>query len=251
MKLRQLKLTLYFSLLVASCLILISSCGGNGSSVDSDSDTGELSFSVVYHGAADRHLPQAAVIDCAGEGVSTVEAAVFDPDDALLKRGGPWDCDAGQGTISSVPAGSGRTVVILGKDGDGDVVFRGEKSDIQVDVDSENDAGTIDCYAFITSLQAPTDGSTVNADIMGLAWNAVAGATEYHVLVSESSDLSDPVIDETATSENYTPAGLSDGQTYYWQVVAFDAYDNTGIESQIWSFTVDAQHQNTPPVAQI
>lgn len=235
-----------------SCVLLFMSCGGGNSfSNDSASDTGAVYFDVAYHGTPNELQPRAAVIDCAGEGIVIVEAAVYDPDDALLQRGGPWDCDAGQGTISSVPSGSDRTVVILGKDGDGDVVFRGEKSGIQVVADSENNAGVINCYAFATSLLAPTNGSTVNADVMGLAWNAVIGAFNYHVVVSESSNMSDPIIDEFATTENYTPAGLSSGRTYHWQVVARDAFDNTGIESQIWSFTVDAQHQNTPPVAKI
>jgi hypothetical protein len=252
MKFRQLKLKLFFSLLVAFLLILLSSCGsGNNSPDDFASDTGALSFNIVYHGTADKRKPQAVVIDCVGEGVSTIEAVVYGSSDAPLQRGGPWECEVGQGTITAVPAGSGRTVVILGKDGDGGVVFRGEKSDIQVDANGENDAGTIECYAFVPSLLALADGSTVNADTMGFAWNAISGATEFHVLVSENSDLTNPIIDETATTENYSPAGLSNTLTYYWQVVAGDAYGNAGIKSQIWSFTVDAQHQNTPPVAQI
>lgn len=226
--------------MIASCMFLLSACGGGNSTPnDSKTDTGALSFRVVYHKAAGHRQPQAAVIDCAGEGVVTVEASVYDPDDVLLQSGGPWDCEAGQGTISSVPAGSGRTVVILGKDGDGSVVFRGVKSGIQVDADSENDAGTIDCYAFVPILQAPEDGAVIHSETIGLVWNAVAGATEYRVRVSESSDLSDTIIDETTVTANHTPVGLSNGRTYSWWVVAGDAHANTGIESQIWSFTVN------------
>jgi hypothetical protein len=226
--------------MIASGMLLLVSCGGSNSSPDESApDTGALSFRVVYHGATDRRQPQAAIIDCAGEGVATVEALVYAPDDAPLQNGGPWDCEIGKGTISSVPAGSARTVVILGKDGDGSVVFRGAKSDIQVDAGSENDAGIIDCYGFVPSLQAPADGAVVNAEAIGLVWNAVTGATEYRVRVSQSSDLSDTIIDETTAAENYTPVGLSNGRTYYWRVVARDANHNTGIESQIWSFTVN------------
>lgn len=59
--------------MIASGMFLLASCGGGNSSPDdSSSDTGALSFSVVYHSSADRRQPQAAVIDCAGEGVSTV-----------------------------------------------------------------------------------------------------------------------------------------------------------------------------------
>jgi hypothetical protein len=245
------RLSAFLFAMTVSCMFLLSSCGGNNISNESASDTGDLSFHVVYHGAAGNRQPQAAVIDCAGEGVSTVEAAVYDSDNALIGSGGPWDCRIGQGTITSVPAGSGRSVVVLGKDGDGAVVFRGEKSDVQVDADSDNDAGIINCYAFVPILQAPIDRAVVNTNAMGLAWNAVTGATQYHVFVSESSTLSNPIIDDTAAIENYSPVNLSNDRTYYWKVVAVDTYGNTGIESQIWSFTVDAQHQNTAPVAQI
>jgi hypothetical protein len=226
--------------IIAFNMFFLSSCGGgNITSNDSKTNKGALSFQIVYHRSAVHRQPQAAVIDCTGEGVATVEASVYDQDDVPLKSAGPWDCEIGQGTISSVPAGSGRTVVILGRDGDGNVVFRGTKPDIQVDANSENDAGTIDCYRFVPSLQVPADGAVVNAETMGLAWNPVTGATEYHVRVSESDDLSDTIIDETISTENYTPVGLLNGRTYYWLVVAGDAYDNTGIESEIWSFSVN------------
>ena len=241
-----------FTILIA-CLVLLWSCGGGGSSSsdDSSSSSGALTFRIVYHHPEDRLQPKAAVIDCAGEGVATIEAVVYDADDEFLQNGGPWDCAAGQGTITSVPAGSSRTIVILGKDSNGDVVFRGYKSGVDVEADRDNDAGTIDCTAFVPSLRAPADGSVVNGDVVGLAWDAVAGAAEYRVRISENSDLTDCIIDATATTENFGPAGLSNSQTYYWQVAATDCYHHTGIGSQIRSFTVNASHPNTLPVASI
>jgi hypothetical protein len=235
------RLSMLLWVMIASGMFLLSACSGGGNtSNDSKTNTGALAFQVVYHNVAGHRQPQAAaVIDCAGEGVATVAASVYDPGDAPLQNGGPWDCEAGQGTISSVPAGSGRTIVILGKDVDGNVLFRGAKSGIQVDADSENDAGTIDCYAFVPSLQAPADGAVVNTETIDLAWNAVPGATEYHVRLSESSNLNDSIIDETTATANFTAMSLSNGRTYYWRVIAGDAYSNTGIESQIWSFTIN------------
>ena len=246
------QLNLILLAIIVSCGFLVFSCNGNSSSGDSASDTGLINFSVVYRGTSDTNFQsQSAVLDCAGEGVSTVEASVYDSDIVFLQDGGPWECDAGQGTISSVPVGSGRIVVILGKDSSGNIVFRGHKADIQVDNGVENDAGIIDCYTFIPSLQAPEDGAVVNADAMGLAWHDVAGASQYRVVVSENSDLTAPVIEETMVSVNYTPLGLSDAKTYFWQVIASDSYDNTGVGSQIRSFSVDAQHVNSKPVAEI
>jgi hypothetical protein len=235
--------------MIASGMFLLSSCGGgNSTSDDSASNTGALSFNVVYHSASDKGQQKATVIDCAGEGVSTVEAAVYDPDDALLKRGGPWDCAAGQGTIASVPAGSDRTVVILEKNADGKVVFRGEKSDIDVVANNENNAGTIVCNDFVPNLLAPVNGAAVEAGAMVLEWTDVNGATEYSVFVWNNSDLNNPIIDDITTSANFMPTGLFYERIYYWQIVAVDSAGNTGIASEIWSFKSPA---NTLPVAQI
>lgn len=99
---------------IASCIVLLCSCGGDNSSFgDAISDTGALNFNVVYYDSNGNLQSQAAVMDCVGLSVSTVEAVVYDPDGVLLAGSGPWDCDAGQGTIASVPAGAERTVVVL------------------------------------------------------------------------------------------------------------------------------------------
>lgn len=236
---------------IAIIMLFVSACGSSNTSNNSTTETGELDFSVIYHGFSGDTRMQAAVIDCTTEGVSTVEASVYDPDGIFLVGGGPWDCDAGQGTIAAVPAGSGRIIVILGMDSEGFIVFRGQKSDIQVDADNDNDAGTIDCYGFVPSLQAPVDEAVVNADEIGLAWNAVAGAIKYQVVVSENGNLSDPLINESTADQSYAPAGLSKGQTYYWQIFASDAFDHNGTGSKVRSFAIDDGHTNTPPNVQI
>jgi hypothetical protein len=248
---RQNKFTLIFLLLIVFSIFSLWGCGnGSSSSDDPGPDTGALRFSVVFHGAGDHSL-RAAVIDCAGYGIATVEADVYDADNAFLVGGGPWNCEAGQGTITSAPTGSDRTVVVLGKNADGHVGFRGQKTGIEIVAGTNNDAGTIDCHAFVTSLQVPADGAVINADTMGLAWNAVAGATQYRILISEDGNFTDPLINDIIITTNYTPLDLSDTKTYYWQVIALDAYDNRGVGSQIRSFTIDAEHVNSTPVAQI
>jgi hypothetical protein len=239
--------------ILAALTFLITACGGGKSDPDeSASDAGKLHFSLVYHGPDAGHLrTQAAVIDCASEGIATVEATIFDSNHDLLVNGDPWDCDTGQGTITAVPAGSERIVVILGKDSGGNVVFRGEKAGIRVVADKNNNAGIIDCHAFIPHLQVPADGAVVDDQAMGLAWYSAAGAFQYQMKVSQTSDMSDVVIDYLSSTVNYTPGGLSQGQTYYWQVIAVDAYGNKGVGSQIRSFVIDQKHANSPPSAQI
>lgn len=246
------RLRIIVQISIAINMLLLAACGnGNNTPNDSTADTGELTFSVIYHSSNGDTRMQAAVIDCAGEGVSTVEASVYNSDGVFLVGGGPWACDAGYGTIKSIPAGGGRTIIILGKNINGDVIFRGEKSNVDVFAEAENDVGTIDCYAFVPSLRAPTDGSVVNASAMGLVWDAVPGAIGYHVIVSENSDLNAPLIDDATTYPNYSPTSLSNGSTYYWQVVAEDSHNHSGIVSSLWYFTVDEAHVNNPPEAKI
>jgi hypothetical protein len=221
--------------LIVSCFILLTACSGDNTSDHSNAETGELHFTVVYH--SDNAPQSGAKLDCIGEGVATVEAQVYGPDETHLKSGGPWDCDDGQGTITTVPAGNDRTVVILGKDSRGEVVFRGHRSGLQIDADSDNDVGTVDCYTFVPNLLTPDDGSNVDADTVRLSWNDVAGAMDYRVIVSVHDDLSNPLIDEITANAHFMPSGLSGNQTYYWQVTANDSYQNTGIGSNISSFT--------------
>jgi hypothetical protein len=84
---------------------------------------------------------------------------------------------------------------------------------------------------------------------MEFTWNDVTGAIEYHIIVSESSSLSDSIIDATATADHYKPSELSDATIYYWQVIASDAYNNKGPGSQTWSFATDTGHTNNQPIA--
>jgi hypothetical protein len=47
---------------------------------------------------------------------------------------------------------------------------------------------------------------------MVLQWEVVSGATEYHVLVSQNSDMSDPVIGDVTTKANDAPCGKNQRQ---------------------------------------
>lgn len=241
----------FFWIGILSGILMLLACGGSGSSTDAIFDTGALNFRIAYQGAEKGQRFKAAVIDCAGEGIATIEAEVYDSNFTSLSVGGPWDCDAGHGTIRSVPAGSDRIIVVLGKNSAGNIVFRGEKSGIDVVSGRENNAGTIDCTLFVPNLLTPADGSVVGDTAMGLSWQYVAGADSYRIIVSEKSDPNDPIIDTTTTVENYTPSGLSDTKTYYWHVAAIDTFQHQGVVSSVWSFTVNSSVENTSPVANI
>lgn len=232
------------------CPYLLWACG-SGSSDGSKPGSGALSFRISYFNTKADFVAPAAVIDCAGQGIDTVEAAVYKMSNALLAEGGPWDCGLGQGVISSVPAGSDLKIVVLGRNSEGRVAFRGLKSGLKVTAGANNDAGIIDCHTFSPILLAPVDGSTVHPNTMKLAWSNVAGASEYQIIVSENSDLTNPLIDSITDSINFLPLGLADTRTYFWQVSARDASANTGVGSQIWSFCADEGHINIEPTVQI
>lgn len=242
MQFRQIKPKRNFFLLLVTllCLFLFWSCGvGKSPSEDSASGAGALSFNIVYHDGTDGSLrSRAAKLDCADLGIATVEARVYGPDDQDPAVGGPWNCGDGQGTIFSVPAGSDRTVVVLGKDADENITLRGHKSGITVVADSENNAGTIGCYDFVPDLWAPGDDAVYGQGIVFLEWEPIAGATKYRVLVSQNSDMSNPVIDELTATATFTPSGLASEMTYYWQVFASDSNGNRGSGSQIWSIAI-------------
>jgi len=122
-------------------IILVSACGD---AIYSTSETGSITFSVEWQGAPSESPGRyTAVLNCAAAGVATVEAEVYDENDSYLAGGGPWNCDDHSGTITGVPAGSNRKVVILGKDSSGNVLYRGEATGITVIANQSTDAGTI------------------------------------------------------------------------------------------------------------
>jgi hypothetical protein len=72
-----------------------------------------------------------------------------------LPSGGPWDCEAHQGTITGVPAGSNRKFVILGKDSSGNVLYRGETTGRTVSANQLTTTDTIVAECCIPMYQYP------------------------------------------------------------------------------------------------
>lgn len=241
MKFKEIKTrpTALILFVIVFALLFFCGCTDNrDDSSDRNSGSGSLKFSIIYHGTASDKNAIAAVIDCAAEGVSTIEAHVYDQDNTLLISGGPWRCSVGQGTINAVPAGNNRSVVVIGKDAEDNVIFRGENPSVNVVAGQQNDAGTVDCYAFVPTPDLPADKTLTEVDTISFSWSAVAGASEYVIKVSENSHLTPPLIDETITATAYAPSNLSKGRTYYWQVFARDSHGNEGIGSNVRSVEV-------------
>jgi hypothetical protein len=87
------------------------------------------------------------------------------------------------------------------------------------------------------NLSFPADGSSAFV-LSTFAWNRVGGATCYRIQVAIDPDFSVLPISDTVCTTSYTPSGLlSEGDTYYWRVGAFNLCDD-GPWSEEREFTV-------------
>ncbi|VAW33363.1 T1SS secreted agglutinin (RTX), partial [hydrothermal vent metagenome] len=80
------------------------------------------------------------------------------------------------------------------------------------------------------------------------SWQTASDADSYQLLVSEQSDLSSPVIDQSgiiSPTTSFNATGLTSDTLYYWGVVASNVTGDT--QSTTRSFTT--LHVNTPPTA--
>lgn len=87
------------------------------------------------------------------------------------------------------------------------------------------------------ALAEPADQAVDVLVVTDLTWYAVPDAEYYHLLLSASPDLSDPIVDQSDLVDTvYTVSGLDNNTTYYWQVTA----RNVAVDedpSSSWSFT--------------
>ena len=101
-------------------------------------------------------------------------------------------------------------------------------------------------------LATPVDGADVPGTRVAFAWDAVPGAVDYHIRVSESPDLKWVVSPVFEKLTSHTPSGgaprwqapeeglLNPGQTYFWQVRARNGEGLWGPWSQTARFTPQA-----------
>ena len=91
------------------------------------------------------------------------------------------------------------------------------------------------------TLLAPDNGGTVRDSTPTFDWSSATDAVEYELWVDDDSDFSLPEILENISTDAYTPAlDLPDGN-YFWRVRAYDAANNAGDFSPVWSFVIDTR----------
>lgn len=203
------------ALLIALCLLFPVSCSMDGGGEDPAGD-GSVAFSLEFPESPWSQARQAPVYnravvstDCAAYGISSIEAFVYDEEDKLIARGGPWDCVQGSGTVPEVAAGENRRIVISCRDESGAVLYSGERTGILVEEGVTADAGVIDVRS---TNHAPVLANI--ADTSGL----VTGTVDTPVVLSPSDILAtDEDEDDILT---YEVGGLLDGSVNFG--AAFD-----------------------------
>ena len=243
--------TLQLILLCVLQIILLWGCGGDtsepaqsGGLASTSTDTGSASFAVQWHTAdpADRAatVVRQAIEDCESAGVASISCEVYDESHNQIASGGPWDCEAHEGRIKEIPAGSNRTLIALGwnsKGGAGDIVFRGQtENNIIINPGAVADAGTINAYSFIPALYAPGNNAQVDPNNVSLEWELLENANEYLVQVAEDAQFNTIIINETTPATTYAPSTLEPSKEYFWKISAIDIHDNIGAESEVRSF---------------
>jgi len=85
-------------------------------------------------------------------------------------------------------------------------------------------------------LTAPAIGATGQSLVIPLKWNAVLGATSYHVQVSPNIGFATLTMDKITTEPTIQTSGLELTKRYYWRVSAISA-QGEGTYSTRWNFT--------------
>ena len=213
-------------------------------------ETGAIRFNVEWQGTplstsdSSIHAPSAE-LDCAASGIFFVEARVYDESNLLLASG-EWSCNTHSGTITGIQAGSNRTLVILGKDSQGNNIFLGGPlGGITILPNQVYNAGIITAIPYSISLVSPAnDSSIVNCNFSFHWFGAIVG--KFEIQIDGNVDFSSSILTQILNENSYTPANLYPGK-YYWRVRAIDSLGNVSKWSETWNCTVLNTTGQPPP----
>jgi hypothetical protein len=202
------------------------------SSRETRKGTGSLAFTVDWVGETQEPQTTArAAIDCVGREVATIEGALYTSDNEMITSRA-WPCDAHGGTLENIPAPqSDISLLLVGKNNDGDITYRGAKGGLSIRAGVDNQAGTVDIFRFIPPKAIPADRPNT------IQWNPVEGAASYRVTISTSEEFSSTAIDAQTTEPTFTARGLAPGSVHYVRIYARDVVGNESAGSQTTTFT--------------
>jgi len=220
-----------FVLSAVLCLgfALLATCGGGGGSGQTSGGTG--SIAVQLH-VGDQQGVTVAQIICGQTPIVDVVAQVYDETNTLIASGGPWACEAHEGTISDVPAGCARTVVVLGRDEGSVNVYRGQVT-ICVVANQNNPADVVLTPFSAPTIVSPTGGTCFSGD--SLMWDSpwAEFALQFALDNDGTFDFNNPdlsigsVASEDTPRQYNLPANLlPDLTSYFWRAQAIDPFGN-------------------------
>jgi hypothetical protein len=235
-------------------------CGSGGGS-GSEGGVGSISFDLALATSegsgvvAGQQLNQAE-FPCEDNGVETIDAQVLDQNDELIAEGGPFDCTAGEGSLTSVPVGTNHLLVVSAKNSEDVITFSGEVT-VSVREGVTTDVGIITLNVFNQPPELDPIGDKSGTEGVLLSFNISAkdpnlgdvlkfeaGLDGVLGTLPEDAELVDNG-DRTAVF-NWTPSLGAAGQ----YDILFQVTDNgEGLKSDSESITITIADVNQPPVA--
>ncbi len=233
-------------LLVCIGMIFFWGCGTDSSPESDHAEAGGAAFTLKWHQNkhseyyAETERTIKSISNCTTEGVATIECAVYAGEDILLVEGEQWACADRGGVLDGIAAGGNRTVVCLGRDDKGEVVYLGQEGGVTIK-EEENETVEIDCHPFFTTIEYPTSGLELEANNFEMTWDNVNNASQYQIEIADNLQFhtnpeENDGINTFTTETNFYPSTLLAGTTYYWRITPLDKYGNSGRPSDHGQF---------------
>ena len=227
-----------------------------GCTESENENVGSLAFSIQWQGQPTGSLnsqagspapgpeQSSAPLTCETGGISAVIATLYHSTGAKLASAGPLNCSTPVFKLNNIPVNSNLQLVVTGNNAAGKVLYRGEQDKIRIAYHESTGSGTIAASSFTPALSAPENSVMLGSGNVRFIWSDVQGASTYRLQTSKNANFVPPAIDVSTKAASYvTTANLASG-TYFWRVMAKDAFSNSGEWTTPWSTTVDAD----PPI---
>lgn len=230
-----------FYLFIISILFSCSSPG------DDPGETGSLSLTLQFpqtvnssSSAASSIIsasadPQYKAISdrCTELGITELNARVYDEDNNLLARGGPWSCDAGRGSLTRVKKGDNRSVYVNLNNNEGRLILTGKKSNIKV-IPGKVAEAVIE-IDFLSSEEVVLDALNDSATVTRGSTLTVLDSGYTSLLHNDIAPDS-----QTLTANTQPISGPSHGSLTIYEDGTF-SYRHNGGNDSIDSFTYEAK----------
>jgi hypothetical protein len=241
-------------------LILLSACGSGDGGSGTSSDTGSVSFRLIFEepasnfpsGARAAQSPSGDI--CVDYNIETISIDVFDSSNIAVASDS-WPCSDHKGTVNNVPAGSNISLLVDGIVG-GRVDWQGKIGDLTVSPGENTDAGEVHMKyigddttppeVVSTDPSAGAAGFPIDADITGtFSEDMVPASVDEDTFTLESGTTT---VDGTVTYDlmtmiaTFKPDSNLSFFTNYTATISSDVEDRAGNKMAAdftWSFTTE------------